>query len=379
MILLEHIAKGRLAEYGLPIPKGALARSAREAGEIAKALGGPMVIKAQVPTGGRGRAGGIKMARNPQEAEALAAGLMGKELLGHPVRGVLVEERLEMSQELYLSLAIDLSAGSGLLLFSRMGGVEVEELAEEHPGELHKLLVASYPGLREHVGTWLEGIGLEAELSQSLRRIISRSYRAFEELDLLLLETNPLAVLPGGKLVAADCKMELDDNSLFRHPELKELKWEFMSEREREAFSIGVSYVEMEGDVALIASGAGLGMASLDMMRQAGMRPANFLDTGGSISQELMEKAVKFVLAPKRIEGVLINLYGGINPMVEAAEGITAALAQMEQSRPMVVKLVGNRQEEAWEILEGQGIPVVKTVHTEEAAQLLARMLERTS
>ncbi len=379
MVLFEHIAKGKLAEYDLPIPKGALARSAQEAREIARALGGPVVIKAQVPAGGRGRAGGVKMARTPQEAEALARELIGGELLGYSVQGVLVEERLEIDQEFYLGLTIDPSVGSGLLLFSQMGGVEVEELAEEHPEKLHRLSIASYPELEKCMDVWLEGIGLEAKLSQPLQRFISRSYRAFEELDLFLLEINPLVVLPGGELVAADCKMELDDNSLFRHPEFKELKGQLMTEREREALCIGVSYVEMEGDVALIASGAGLGMASLDMMRQAGMNPANFLDTGGGISRELMEGAVKFVLAPKEIRGVLINLYGGINPMVEAAEGIVAALAQMKQPKLMVVKLVGNRQEEAWEILEELGIPVVKTVHTEEATRLLAQILERTS
>jgi len=263
MILLEHIAKGKLAEYGLLTPKGALARSVREAGEIARALGGPVVIKAQVPTGGRGKGGGIKMAPSPQEAEALAEELMGKELLGHRIRGALVEERLEIDQELYLGLTIDPSAGSSLLLFSRMGGMDVEELAEEQPGELHKLSVASRSGLEEHVEAWLEGIGLEPRLSRPLYRVISGCYRAFEELDLLLLEINPLVVLFSGELVAADCKMELDDNSLFRHREFEELKEQLMSEREREAHSIGVSYVEMEGDVALIASGAGLGMASL--------------------------------------------------------------------------------------------------------------------
>lgn len=209
----------------------------------------------------------------------------------------------------------------------------------------------------------------------SLSDILAKLYETFVACDALIAEVNPLAMLSDGRIVAADCRMEVDDDSLFRQQAYGAYREAQMDEREREANQIGVSYVGLGGDVGLIASGAGLGMASLDMLGLADLSPANFLDTGGGITRELMRRAVQLTLYPEGVRGELINLYGGINPMVEAALGVVDALREMPVRKPVVVKLLGNRQEEAWGILEAEGVPVVKRVRTEDAARKLAEIL----
>ena len=375
MILAEHKGKELLKSYGVPVPRGEVVFTPKEASRLAERLGGRAVLKAQVLAGRRGRAGGVRLAETPQRTQYLADQMLGREILGHSVEAILVEEWVEATRELYLSFTVDALRGHSLVLFSLRGGMDIEDLAQEYPQAIHRSHLASpSEDSQEEIARWARSAGM-GEDSNALARLILACHGAFEELDVLLLEINPLFLKASGELVAGDCKMEVDDNSLFRHPEFIPLKEAQLSPREREAAQIGVSYVEMEGDVGLIASGAGLGMATLDMLQQVGLAPANFLDTGGGITRELVERAVRLVLTPQRVRGGLINLYGGINPMVDAAEGIVAGLGQELIAKPIVVKLVGNRQEEAWEILEARGIPVVKTVRTEEAARLLARRL----
>lgn len=375
MIVIEHRGKVLLKEYGIPIPRGEVASTPEEAARLAQDLGGRAVLKAQVLAGRRGKAGGIRRVRSPEEAREAATELLGRELLGQKVEGVLVEEWVEAAQELYLSFTVDAASGRSLVLFSPQGGMEVEELAQKHPTATRRFYLASpEEDKEEELLGWVEGAGMGAGCPR-LAQVVLAGHRAFVGLDLLLLEINPLFLKASGELVAGDCKMELDNNALFRHPALAPQREAQLSPREREASRIGISYVEMEGDIGVIASGAGLGMATLDMLRGVMLSPANFLDTGGGITRELMEKAVRFVLEPEAVRGGLINLYGGINPMVEAAEGIIAGLEGMGGGKPIVVKLAGNQEEEAWAVLEARRIPVVKTVRTEEAADLLARLL----
>ncbi|HID87543.1 MAG TPA: ATP-grasp domain-containing protein [Anaerolineae bacterium] len=377
MILPEYRGKQELQKRGINVPAGAVVETAREARKVAERLDGAVVIKAQVPTGGRGKAGGIVVVSSPNEAEEAARSLIGRSLLGHEIKAVLVEERLEVKREFYLGVIAETAIGLVELIFSTLGGIEIEALAESHPDEVHRLALEPFAQLGDSQALdWLRGKGLDEALTKEVAGTAVALHRTFMELDLILAEINPLALCADGRLVAVDCKMEMDDNALFRHPEFIPLWRELLSEQEREAAYIGVSYVPMDGDVALIASGAGLGMATLDIMKLAGLRPANFLDTGGGITCDLMYRAVRFVLKPAGVRGALINLYGGINPMLEAAHGIVNAVRDFNLNKPLVVKLLGNQQEEAWQLLEEAGITVVKSLYTEEAVRLLAKMLK---
>ena len=374
MILPEHIGKAKLQQFGVPVPWGLVASSADEAFAIAQELGTPAAIKAQVPTGRRGKAGGIRFALTPEEAREASGGLLGSSLLGHPIRSVLVEERADIRQEMYLSLTVDAGRGNHLAIFSPRGGVEVEELAASDQSSIHKLAIDPLTGLPAD----LEAMTLFREMADAerLRQLLADLYDAYVQMDCILAEVNPLALTADGRLMALDCKIEVDDNALYRHPDLQQIKYQGMDERERRADDLGVTYVALDGDVAVVGSGAGLGMATLDIIRLAGMEPANFLDTGGGVTRDLVYGAVRLVLEPEHVRGGMINLYGGINPMVAAAQGIVTALEEDEGLRkPLVVKVLGNQQEEAWGLLERAGIPVVKTVRTEDAARELAAML----
>ncbi len=375
MMLLEHVGKAELAARGLPVPAGYLAATPDEAAQAAARLGGRAVVKAQVPAGGRGKAGGIVPVEGAEAAAEAAARLLGRPLVGHVVHSVLVEERLPIVQELFLGLAVEPASAGYLALFSSEGGINVEEVAAKTPARVRRLWVDPLVGLPADAGrTLCEGL-VEPAVARRLAEALTVLYRTFVECDALMAEVNPLALLADGRLVAADCRLEVDDDALYRQPSYQAYREAQMDERERAAHAIGVSYVGLDGDVGLIASGAGLGMASLDMLKLAGLSPANFLDTGGGITRELMRRAVGLTLGPAHVRGELINLYGGINPMVEAALGIVDALQEMPARKPLVVKLLGNRQEEAWAILGAEGVPVVKSVRTEEAAQKLASLL----
>ena len=376
MLLLEYQAKTELSKMGVAVPEGAVARTPEEASGIAAALGRAVVVKAQVPAGGRGKAGAIRLAQSPDEAARAAEEILGRRVGGHLVDCVLVEEKLPIQQELYLSIVFDAAHAGYTVLFSTQGGMDIEELAAAHPESIQRLALDPFSQLDlERAASLLQAGGLEAPHLSGVQETLLTLYRLFREKDLLLAEINPLALGARPWPVAVDFKMEVDDDALFRHPEYIPIFMQRLDERERIAHELGISFVALDGDIGVIASGAGLGMATLDLLQREGLRPANFLDTGGGITEKLMYRAVRLVMEPAGVRGGLINLYGGINPMVEAAQGIVAALQDMPVRKPIVVKLVGNRQEEAWAILEGAGVPVVKTVRTEEAAALLARLL----
>ena len=376
MLLPEHYGKSLLARAGIPVPRGRVASSGGEAFAVATELGCPVAVKAQVLAGGRGKAGGVRFAYRPSQAADLAGAMLQRTLLGQRVERVLVEERLTASRELYLGLLVDAAQACYHLLLSAEGGVDVEQVARERPDRLRHHWIDPLEGLTVPAAESVaDSIGLRGALATELAGFILALYRLLVEQDLMLAEINPLMLTRGEKLVAADARLEVDDDALYRHPDLRDFRQSLLEDWERKAQEIGVSYVPLEGDVGVIASGAGLGMATVDLLGLVGLRAANFLDTGGGINADLMRRAVELVLSPAHVRGGLVNLYGGINPMVEAANGIVAALRALPQPKPLVVKLVGNCQEEAWAILEAEGVPVVKTVHTEEAARLLAEKL----
>ena len=377
MIVSEDIAKRMLARYGLAIPAGRAAATLDQAVAVARELGGKGVVKALIPTGGRGKAGGVKVCVTEEEVKQAARSLLDHELLGHTVKRVLVEAPMSIRREIYAGVVANSATGKNDLIVSFRGGIDIETAVgkddravmwlEIEPGEMLPL---------HRVRQWLGRADVEEVDMSELAWVLTTLYRAAADLDALLLEINPLAVLEDGSIVLLDCKLEVDDNGLARQPELREIYLQSLDERERRAREIGVSFVPLDGDVGVITSGAGLGMATLDMLKRAGLSPADFLDTGGGISKELVQGALELIMEAPDVKGAIINLYGGINRMLEAAEGIVAALENIEGERPIVVKILGNQQEEAWARLEPEpNVHVIRVVQTEEAVAKLAELV----
>ena len=377
MIISEFSAKEHLRSYGLPIPKGFEAQTPAEAEDSAKQMGGAAVVKALIPAGGRGKAGGVKVCPSPETVRSYAASLLGSELLGHRVEKVLLEPAQDIKQETYAGISANTAEGCFDLIFSPKGGVEVESLAQGEKAAVHRLAAEPFEVLPVYrVRGWLQKCGIDPEQAAGLAQILTSLHRAAADLDAVLLEINPLAILADGSFCVLDCKLEIDDSALYRHPELIQDYKSSLNPHEARAHELGVSYVPLTGEVGLITSGAGLGMASIDMLSAAGMRPANFLDTGGGISSDMMEEALTIVLDPPEVKGALVNLYGGINRMLDAAVGIEAACGNMRDKKPVVVKIRGNQQEEAWEVLEKiPQVEVVKGIRTEDAVALLKEKL----
>ena len=369
MRLHEYEAKRIFARHGIPVPRGQVTGQPEEAARIALSLGGPAVVKAQVLAGGRGRAGGIRQAASPEEAQEHTRQLLGSCVRGLPVEAVLVEERLDIVSELYLGIAVDGAVGRPAVMLSADGGVGIEELATNRPEALASIHADPLSGLSAAQARQLaEAAGLGGETAADAARLAELLYGAFASCDAQLAEINPLALQLDGRLVAADAVLELDDAALFRHPE-----WH---ERAGDRQVGGMTFVELDGQIGLVCSGAGLGMATMDLIAEQA-RPANFLETGGAITEELMETAMRRVLARPGLQGVLINIYGGINPIHEGARGIARVMAE-GVSVPVVAKAFGNFQDETWAILEEAGVQVVRSLATEDAvAELLRRIDSR--
>jgi succinyl-CoA synthetase beta subunit len=378
LIVPEDQAKRLAARCGLQTPPGRVAQTADEAAIIAQELGGVSVVKALIPAGGRGKAGGVKVCGSVEAVRDAARALLGHELLGHPVTRVLVEKAMPIAQEIYAGVVANSATGMIDLMVSFSGGVEIESTAQhDHKAILH---MAVEPGnvLPVHrVYSWLRQANVERVDLAALADVLVKLYRASADLDAILLEINPLAIIQDGSIVLLDCKLEVDDNGLIRQPELAELYLALQSQRERRARELGVSFVPLDGDIGVIASGAGLGMATLDLLTQKGLSPADFLDTGGGISEPQVKGALELIMEPPDVRGGIINLYGGINRMLEASKGIVAALKNIKGNRPIVVKILGNQQEEAWAMLEREpNVHVIRVVQTEAAVAKLAELVK---
>ena len=378
MRLFEYEAKEIFRSFGIPTPKEAIANSPADVASAVEKVGLPLVIKAQVLVGGRGRAGGIKFVESLEEAVKETENLLSSKLRGHTVKSVLLEEKLNIKKEYYLGVAIDESSGKPVVMFSPEGGVEIEEIVREKPKALASKKVSVSRGFYEfEARNMCKQPGLEGTLLTKVSAVLHKLYEVFVKCDAIIAEINPLVVAENGEVYAADAKIEIDDDALYRQTSLLKIKPEERVEDplKAEAIKVGVTYVRLDGNIGIIGSGAGLTMATIDIINDFGGKAANFLETGGSINEQLMYNAVKLLLQDKRLKALFINLYGGINPMVQAASGIAKAFKELKVEIPVLVKLVGNEQEKAWEILESVGIPIVKGIRTEEAIEKLMKII----
>mgnify|MGYP001103338579 FL=1 len=379
MRLFEYEAKEIFRRFGILVPNGAIAGSPDEVDSAVRKVGLPVAIKAQVLVGGRGKAGGIKFADSLEEAVEKAKELMSEKTMGHRVRRILIEEKLDIRHEYYLGVTIDQLSGKPVVVFSKEGGVDVETVTEERPEALISKHVSLSRGLFQFEARDIcQQLGLDGAFLLKVSSILHRLYSVFDQYDAMIAEINPLVETNEDKIYAVDAMLEVDDNSLFRHSDIKlDLSRRVEDEIKREATKRRLSYVKLKGDIGVIGSGAGLTMTTIDLIKDFGGEPANFLETGGAITEQLMERAVELMLRDKRLRALLINLYGGINPMPAAAKGIVRAYERLRPKIPILVKLVGNQQEEAWSRLESAGIPVVKEIQTEVAVKKLMSTLGR--
>jgi succinyl-CoA synthetase beta subunit len=364
-------------EAGIPVPESALARTPEEAKAKAIEIGLPVVVKAQVLTGGRYLSGGVKTANTPEEVVKAATKIFKLSIGGLPVDRVMVAREVKTAQEYYLGISVDGYYGTPVAILSLEGGVSINKIAQERPEVLVSRHISISRGFSESDARRMcREAGLRGRDFTEISNLIALLYKVFRTNDALLAEINPLVRTVDGNYMALDSKVEIDDSSMYRHTDLNiDVKEHISNLLERKAKEIGVSYVELDGDIAIIASGAGLGMASMDIIAR-NLRPANFLETGGGITAELLYKVMDLVLQKKGIRALFINVYGGINPIHEGAKGVVKYMQEHNVIIPVVAKALGNHQEETWEIFEQQGVHVVKQgVSTESGVELLAKIL----
>ncbi len=375
----EYQAKALLAEFGVPVPQGEVASSAAEVREIAKRLGGRVAIKAQVFAGGRGKAGGIKVADSPEEAERLAGGVLGKRLVtyqttaeGVPVSKVLVEKAIDVKKELYLSIIVDTATRMPVVMASEAGGVDIEEVARASPEKILKAYIDPVIGFQPFQGRRLAyGIGLDQPQIRMATDLMANLYRLFVAKDCSLVEINPLAVTADGRLLALDAKLNFDDNALFRHGDIEGLRdVEQEDPLEVKASDMGIkNYIKLDGNIACIVNGAGLAMAVMDLITQAGGRPANFLDIGTVNNAERVVNAFRIFAEDPSVKAVLVNIFGGMARADVIAQGIVEASKQMDIKVPLVVRLAGTNVDEGKRILQESGMGFIEALDFYDAAR----------
>jgi len=364
MKLHEYQSKQIFAKYGVPIPKGRVAATAAEARQIAEELGGRVVIKSQVLVGGRGKAGGVKLAQSPDEAEDLATQILAMEIKGLPVRKVLVDEAANIETEIYLGITNDRAAHKPVMMASAAGGVDIEEVARETPEKIIKVHIDPLLGLQGYQTRDLAaGIDLPKEHWRAFGKIAHGLWEAYYHSDATLAEINPLVVTAEGELLAVDGKMVLDDNGLFRHPDLAEMRdLDVEDPTEVEARKYGLSFIKLDGDIGCMVNGAGLAMATMDITKFFGGQPANFLDIGGGANADKVAAAFRLILSDPKVKAVLINIFGGITRGDEVARGILTALEEIKPEVPMVVRLVGTNAEEGRQLLAEANMITAETL-----------------
>jgi succinyl-CoA synthetase beta subunit len=376
MKLHEYQSKRIFAQYGAPIPRGDVATTPEQARQIAARLGTRVVVKSQVLVGGRGKAGGIRLAGNPDQAEQVADQILGMKIKGLAVKKVLVDEAADISNEIYLGIVIDRAQRRPVMMASAEGGVEIEEVARTAPDRIVKIAVDPFLGLQPYQGRELAfGIGISKELVADFVRIAQSLYNAFVGCDASLAEINPLVVTGEGKLLALDGKIVVDDNALFRHFDLAEMRdADEETPEEQEARRYGLSYVKLDGEIGCMVNGAGLAMATMDITKLYGGAPANFLDIGGGAQAEKVTAALRIILSDTNVKAVLFNIFGGITRCDEVARGILAALKEVPTRVPMVARLVGTNEEEGRRILaEAQMITAATLTEAAQKAVAAAR------
>ncbi len=370
MKLHEFYSKKIFEKYGIPIPEGELAHTPAEAQKIAKKLNGPVVIKSQVLVGGRGKAGGIKVAQTAKEAAQHAEEILALTIKGLPVRMVLVDQAADIKTEIYLGITNDRSARKPVIMASASGGVDIEEVAHKTPEKIIKCHIDPLMGLQSYQSRDLAaGIDLPREHWRAFGKIASGLWQAYSDSDATLAEINPLVITGEGKLLAVDGKMVLDDNALFRHPDLEELRdLDVDQEGEIQAREHGLSFIKLGGDIGCMVNGAGLAMTTMDIIKLFGGEPANFLDIGGGASAEKVAAALEIILSDPSVKAVLFNIFGGITRCDLVAKGILEALDEVKTDVPMVVRLVGTNAAEGRHLLKDAQMETADTLA--EAAKL---------
>jgi malate-CoA ligase subunit beta len=378
MDIHEYQAKELLAKFGVAIPRGGLAYSPEQAAYRATEIGGSKwVVKAQIHSGARGKAGGIKVCSTDREIEAAAESLLGKKLVTHQtgpagklVSRLYIEEASDIDKEIYLSFVMDRASERIMVVASAAGGMDIEEIAAKQPDTIIKIAVDPAVGMQAFQAREVTfGLGVEPDLVQKFERTILGCYRAFRDLDAIMVEINPLVITKQKNVIALDAKMSFDENALFRRPHISELRDKSQEDsRETYASDRGLAYVGLDGDIGCIVNGAGLAMATLDMIKLAGGDPANFLDIGGGASPERVTKSFKAVLRDKNVKAILVNVFAGINRCDWVAKGVVDAVRELEIKMPIVVRLAGTNVEEGRKIIDESGLTVISAETLADAA-----------
>jgi succinyl-CoA synthetase beta subunit len=376
MRLHEYEALDIFEQIGIPVPRRGVAGTMHEALHVAGEIGYPVMLKAQVLVGGRGLAGGIRVASTPDELKEMAEALLGSQIKGLSVRKILVCEKAEVAKELYLGITVDGYSGKPVIVVSTEGGVLIEETAKASPEKIASIHIdPSFGYYPYQARTLLRMLGLKQQLITAWTDVIGQLYTIALRYEALISEINPLVVLPNGGLLAVDAVLEIDDSALsrIRFP-LPDRVDRIENPLERRGREIGVTYVDLDGNIGIISSGAGLGMASMDIIGEK-MKPANFLETGGGITAELLYRCMELIMMKPDLRAVFINVYGGINPIHEGAKGVVRYIQEHNVKIPIVAKALGNRQEETWEIFRSAGVHVVTEAATEKAVERLYELV----
>ena len=380
MKLHEFQAKNIFAEYGITVPRGVVVKTPEEASKATQDFGGSAVIKAQVHAGGRGKAGGVQLVRSSEEAKETALNLLGRNLVTHqtdgdgvPVNSLLVEELADIDKELYIGLTIDRDFGGTVLIGSPYGGMEIEEVAADSPEHIHTEPIEPVIGLMSYQTRRLSTkLGLDQDKARATSKVMDILYRIFTENDCSLIEINPLIITQQGDIVALDGKIDVEDDSLFRHEDIRKLRDRDQEDKlEAEASDLDIAYVNLDGNVGCLVNGAGLAMATLDVANAAGAAPANFLDVGGGADDEKVAKAVGIILSDPKVNRVLVNVFGGILRCDIAARGIVLAYSRVDSQIPLVVRMLGTNVDEGKEILANSGLTVTFANTLTEAAEAI--------
>jgi len=398
MNIHEYQAKDLLRKFGVAVPRGKVAYTPTEAEAAARELGGPVwVVKAQIHAGGRGAGrfkddpngkGGVRVVKSIDDVRASAAAMLGRVLVtrqtgpaGKEVKRVFIEEGADIKRELYLSLLIDRATGRLTIIGSTEGGMDIEEVAARHPEKIKTVVIDPATGLQGHHCRRIAfGLGLEGDQVKSATRLLQGLYTAFTELDASLVEVNPLIVTGKGEVVALDAKMNFDDNALYRHPDVEQLRDEDEEDpTEREAGKYSLNYVKLDGNIGCMVNGAGLAMATMDIIKLYGGAPANFLDVGGGATKERVTAAFKIILSDPNVEGILVNIFGGIMRCDVIAEGVVAAAREVALHVPLVVRLEGTNVELGKKILAESGLPILSADNLADAAEKVVKAVKEAA
>jgi succinyl-CoA synthetase beta subunit len=398
MNIHEYQAKSLLKKFGVAVPRGGVAYTAAEAATVAQELGGPVwVVKSQIHAGGRGAGrfksdpngkGGVRVVKSLDDVSGSAAAMLGQVLVtkqtgpeGKEVKRIYVEEGADIKRELYLSMLLDRASSRVTIVASTEGGMEIEEVAHNHPERIMKVAIDPVEGLQGyHARKIAFALGLEGKQIGAAGKFLAAMYKAFVELDMSLVEINPLVVTGSGEVIALDAKMNFDDNALYRHPDIEELRDEAEEEvSETEANRAGLNYVKLDGNIGCMVNGAGLAMATMDIIKLYGGEPANFLDVGGGATKERVTLAFKLILSDPHVEGILVNIFGGIMRCDVIAEGVIAAAREVSLHVPLVVRLEGTNVELGKKILADSGLPILSADNLADAAEKIVKAVKEAA